>query len=218
VLTPLLQRAHKAYAARRQLVAAADDWHDSDDEGHASGKHMAGDEGDDGTGSESGSEEEDDEESDSDDSGDDDYRTGGAFGSGQVAPGGGHAVRGSTAEAAPDAAGDAALATFEALLRPWRVVSPLCKGTALFAVGCQMNHSCVPNVQLCYARGDMVAAAVAQTEIAPGDELCINYVGLRQGYADRQRRLRHYGFVCKCPRCVAEVAEEEEEEEEGAQE
>jgi hypothetical protein len=230
VLTPLLTQAHEAYTARKGLAAivrAADAAADAE-HGHSDGEEEEGgdDSDEDGSGSDDEDdddddeeEEEEEEESDSDDSANDDYRMGSAYEGGggrQVAPGGGAVVMGSTAEAAPGAGADPELAAFEALLRPWRVASPLCKGTSLFAIGCQMNHSCTPNVQVCYARGDSVGAAVAQCDIAAGTELCINYVGLRQGYADRQADLRHYGFVCACPRCVVEAAEEGSDGEDGS--
>lgn len=165
--------------------------------------------------SEDGDEDEDEDESNSDDSADDAYRSGNAYPavgiSGAAVTRGGNAAKADAAAAGGAGAaaddGASALARFSDLLRPWRAVSPLCKGTAVFAIGCTMNHSCEPNVQLCYARGDFAGALVAQRRIAPGDELCINYVGLAQPVEKRRKALRHYGFECACSRCVREASD-----------
>jgi hypothetical protein len=124
-------------------------------------------------------------------------------------------------ERAADRTDDARLAPFKGAK-----LFPNCEGTALFAVICCMNHSCVPNVQVrkvlppyvimpttrilslqvCYAAGDHAGAVVAQRPIAAGEELCINYVNVARGTGvlGRAADLAHYGFDCDCPRCVEE--------------
>ncbi len=81
---------------------------------------------------------------------------------------------------------------------------PLAEGTALFSVICLMNHSCTPNVQVAYMRGDHAGALLALRDLAPGEELCINYVDVRNPEPLRRVDLEHYGFRCRCARCVEE--------------
>jgi hypothetical protein len=81
---------------------------------------------------------------------------------------------------------------------------PHCNGTALFAIGSLMNHSCVPSAQVCYLRGDHGAAVLAKRDLTAGEELTINYVDVAAPVGRRRRQLRHYGFVCDCPKCVEE--------------
>ena len=80
---------------------------------------------------------------------------------------------------------------------------PHCNGTALFSVICLMNHSCSPNVQIVYSSGSHSAVAIAQRLIAPGEEMCINYVDVddESTTAERRAELMHYGFTCRCERC-----------------
>lgn len=78
------------------------------------------------------------------------------------------------------------------------------KGTALFAIISTMNHSCEPNVHVSYVGGDHMGAIIAKRDIAVGEELCINYVGIKQSLAARRAELLHYGFTCTCARCVKE--------------
>ena len=46
--------------------------------------------------------------------------------------------------------------------------------------------------------------AVLKTDVAAGDELCNSYIDVELEFAQRQRELLEYGFVCACARCVAE--------------
>ena len=91
----------------------------------------------------------------------------------------------------------------DALCINLRTLFPHCDGTALFALTCCANHSCVPNVQLQYNE-DSTGVLVALRDLEAHEELCINYVGLEQPTELRQADLRHYGFTCSCERCSAE--------------
>jgi hypothetical protein len=51
---------------------------------------------------------------------------------------------------------------------------------------------------------------VALRDLVPGEELSINYVGLRQPRLLRQAALMHYGFECVCDVCVYEKEKSEE--------
>jgi len=94
---------------------------------------------------------------------------------------------------APDSFGPALCINLKTLF-------PSCNGTALFALTCCANHSCVPNVQLQYNE-DSTGVLVALRDLEPHEELCINYVNLEQPTQLRQADLRHYGFTCSCERC-----------------
>lgn len=61
---------------------------------------------------------------------------------------------------------------------------------------------CEPNVQLSYLKGNRDAAVIAMRPIHAHEEININYVDVNQPSAMRQADLKHYGFVCVCPRCV----------------
>ena len=82
---------------------------------------------------------------------------------------------------------------------------PIASGTALFAIQCCANHSCDPNVQLCYINGNCTGAFMALENLKAGDELFINYVDIEQEVEDRQDELAHYGFLCACPKCKDEM-------------
>jgi SET domain-containing protein len=69
-----------------------------------------------------------------------------------------------------------------------------------------MNHSCEPNVQVSYMRGDHSGAVIALRDLAEGEELCINYTDTQQSEELRRQSLRHYGFQCECGKCVRERA------------
>ena len=79
---------------------------------------------------------------------------------------------------------------------------PHVNGTALFSVVCLMNHSCAPNALVVYGEGSHSAVVIAQTDVAAGEELCINYIDVEEEeVAVRRAELAHYGFVCACARC-----------------
>ena len=86
-------------------------------------------------------------------------------------------------------------------------------GTALLALICCMNHSCAPNCEVRWVGGlggaPVVAELVALAPVGRGEELYQSYVKV-EGTTVKGRRgaLRDYGFVCRCPRCVAEEGAE----------
>ncbi len=56
--------------------------------------------------------------------------------------------------------------------------------------------------------GSHVGAAIAQKDIAEGEELCIHYIDKDQSLVERMLDLKHYGFDCDCSRCAKERLEE----------
>ena len=92
---------------------------------------------------------------------------------------------------------------------------PPLDGTALFTVGCSMNHSCSPNVSPVWCPDSDQPIAlhfVALKDIQQGDELNFSYIDATvASVRERRKLLQDYGFVCRCSRCVEEEGEEGEE-------
>ncbi|KAL1518799.1 hypothetical protein AB1Y20_003079 [Prymnesium parvum] len=82
-----------------------------------------------------------------------------------------------------------------------------CEGTGIFPLQATLNHSCEPNVSLLKDGPDeedgRVVARVSR-DVAPGEELCNAYCDVELHFAERQRELWEYGFVCGCARCERE--------------
>ena len=85
---------------------------------------------------------------------------------------------------------------------------PPLDGTALFTVGCSMNHSCAPNVSPVWSPDNDQPIAmhfVALKDIASGEELNFSYIDATiESVEERRELLRDYGFVCQCARCREE--------------
>ena len=98
-----------------------------------------------------------------------------------------------------------------------------CQGTALFRLCCAANHSCVPNAKVVYPTATnsapkhrLKANLVALTEIPAGAELTISYVDEHASTRRRQRAPADYGFICACPKCIAEPPDDDPESESDA--
>ena len=83
-----------------------------------------------------------------------------------------------------------------------------CEGTGFFAIQSLMNHSCTPNAASLKSEDDQDGHAVvyALRDIAPGEELSLDYMGLN-GEATQERQaklLAQYHFQCACSTCAAE--------------
>ncbi|OTA80955.1 hypothetical protein M434DRAFT_380657 [Hypoxylon sp. CO27-5] len=65
----------------------------------------------------------------------------------------------------------------------------------------RFNHSCDPNVTYSAMQIPGYWAATATRNIKKGTELCITYIPLFPSREKRQRRLRGWGFTCRCTRC-----------------
>jgi hypothetical protein len=90
--------------------------------------------------------------------------------------------------------------------RPLKFTSalfPPYKGYAFFPLVSALNHSCEPNCQVAYLE-DGEALVFALRNIAAGEELTISYIYVHLPLAERRQQLQSYGFVCQCPRCLAE--------------
>jgi hypothetical protein len=76
---------------------------------------------------------------------------------------------------------------------------------AVFATFSRLNHSCVPNAHHSYNPILKRTTVFAVKDIAPGEELCITYLGGRGHYWTRPQRIEllrsNYGFTCKCSAC-----------------
>jgi hypothetical protein len=82
---------------------------------------------------------------------------------------------------------------------------PPLDGTALFTVGCSINHSCSPNVSPVWcpdADQPIVLNFVALKDIKQGEELNFSYIDATlESVEERRLMLKDYGFVCECSRC-----------------
>ena len=82
-------------------------------------------------------------------------------------------------------------------------------------VGCALsvlmgwhNHDCTPSAQATVA-ADGCVTLTALRDIGEGEEVTISYVDVTEPYDERRKTLMtHYGFECKCARCVAENRKE----------
>jgi hypothetical protein len=211
-LEPALQQVAAAKDARRRLrrrlrQLEAEGAHSDGEEGGA-GAHTHGGGAGDAMEEEDEDEEEEEEE---DDEEEDDYDDNASTSSGSAGAGAARGARQEGYEVEEEGGSgdddDEEEEEEAGALKP-STLFPCCNGTALYALVSQMNHSCEPNVAVTYPQGSHVAAVTARRAIAAGEELCINYVGIRQPRAARQKELAHYGFVCTCPRCEAEKAAE----------
>ena len=70
------------------------------------------------------------------------------------------------------------------------------RGFGLWHREAMLNHSCTPNCAWTQI-GDFQFTFVTRP-VAAGDELCIDYVGECQSYAERRAALQ---FKCQCPKC-----------------
>jgi hypothetical protein len=76
--------------------------------------------------------------------------------------------------------------------------------TTLYLLTSFINHSCVSNVTVVQLPSSGAHFIRAATELQPGDELFIQYKSVMVPRSDRNKSLRTWGFVCKCPRCLIE--------------
>eukprot|EP01116_Phalansterium_solitarium_P003562 TRINITY_DN14382_c0_g1_i1.p2 TRINITY_DN14382_c0_g1~~TRINITY_DN14382_c0_g1_i1.p2 ORF type:complete len:324 (+),score=80.65 TRINITY_DN14382_c0_g1_i1:1271-2242(+) len=78
-------------------------------------------------------------------------------------------------------------------------------GVALYILTSFFNHSCDPNALVTFD-GTNTARVTAAVPIAAGDEVFISYADTDLPRFDRRLHLeQHYGFLCQCPKCVAEA-------------
>lgn len=66
------------------------------------------------------------------------------------------------------------------------------------------NHSCEPSAAVSVGRDGRVTM-VALRAIKAGEEVSISYINGATALEERQEVLKeHYGFSCKCPKCLRE--------------
>ena len=81
-------------------------------------------------------------------------------------------------------------------------------GSALSVLMGWHNHDCEPNAAS-EIGADGCVTIRALRELAEGEEITISYVDRSLGYEERRKTLEtHYGFECRCNRCVAEQRQE----------
>jgi hypothetical protein len=83
-------------------------------------------------------------------------------------------------------------------------VLPKFEGVGLFDILSMMNHSCNPNVEIRYTKGNNTAQVVALRDLYAGEEMEVSYIDNLAPYAERQEDLKSYGFTCTCEHCARE--------------
>ncbi|KJR90026.1 uncharacterized protein SPSK_06348 [Sporothrix schenckii 1099-18] len=73
-----------------------------------------------------------------------------------------------------------------------------------FPAAARLNHDCRPNLH--YHVHGITQTVVAVRDIQPGDELTVSYVEVLLSRAERQARLRDWGFACACSLCHNDTA------------
>lgn len=70
------------------------------------------------------------------------------------------------------------------------------------------NHSCSPNAAIVFPRGGKEMVAVANADIAAGEEVLTTYVDISDDKETRQGDLQsRYGFECECPACTLDAVD-----------
>ncbi len=75
-------------------------------------------------------------------------------------------------------------------------------GSGLWLLPSFYNHSCAANAQRKFLGDCMIVRATR--EVAAGEEVFLSYAPTELPYDERQKRLKFWGFKCRCPRCRAE--------------
>eukprot|EP00163_Fabomonas_tropica_P006796 TRINITY_DN1637_c0_g1_i4.p1 TRINITY_DN1637_c0_g1~~TRINITY_DN1637_c0_g1_i4.p1 ORF type:complete len:168 (+),score=32.87 TRINITY_DN1637_c0_g1_i4:628-1131(+) len=83
------------------------------------------------------------------------------------------------------------------------------RGSALYCLPSLFNHSCQPNVSVDFYFNN-IAVARALHDIPAGTPLSIEYIDSDSyDVHGRRMKLRKYGFVCQCQRCVQELCSDD---------
>ena len=77
--------------------------------------------------------------------------------------------------------------------------SPLPGGLCLTAS--RINHSCLPNAEVCYGNESEWKSFVAYRDITEGEEITISYIEIMKPRTERRQILRNWGIDCQCPGC-----------------
>lgn len=87
-------------------------------------------------------------------------------------------------------------------------VFPPLDGTAFYSLVCKINHSCEPNVRVCYPQAEpgapprpLAAQLVALRDLVAGEELLQSYIDQDASWDQRRVALLDYGFECNCRKC-----------------
>lgn len=79
-------------------------------------------------------------------------------------------------------------------------------GSAAYLFASLFNHSCEPNLDVCFPDNDGRLVLTAARDIAAGEQLTISYIDETAAVAARQDLLRFaYGFTCSCQACRDEL-------------
>ncbi|KAL8357134.1 hypothetical protein RB598_002113 [Gaeumannomyces tritici] len=73
------------------------------------------------------------------------------------------------------------------------------KHMAVYPQAALINHDCRPSTT--YRLSNLTHITTAVRDIQPGEEISLSYIDLMQPRAERQARLRGWGFDCRCRQC-----------------
>ncbi|KAF8655003.1 hypothetical protein AX16_003307 [Volvariella volvacea WC 439] len=77
-------------------------------------------------------------------------------------------------------------------------------GWGIYISASYFNHDCEPNVKK--LRASRSFEFVTLRDVEPGEELCINYIDLKDHVTERRSQLeKHWYFSCNCKRCEKEL-------------
>lgn len=76
-------------------------------------------------------------------------------------------------------------------------------GCGLYLWADMINHSCDPNCEWTYQRGNVRIKTLR--DIQAHEELTISYIPTDLSLADRLSKLASYGFECRCSSCLSDM-------------
>ena len=79
-------------------------------------------------------------------------------------------------------------------------------GAGFYRVASYLTHSCEPNTEITFPKGNHKLSLVAISPIKAGDQLRVSYipVGDRDMNSRRSELEAKWKFRCMCPKCVSE--------------
>lgn len=113
---------------------------------------------------------------------------------------------GETVEDEMDDSCDESVRLYRRVVNRGEEVFPTMEGIGIFKVSATMNHSCVPNTIVKYAKNN-VAHLYALRDINIGEEMTHSYIEDTMSFEDRNADLEAYGFQCDCPKCQIETSD-----------
>ncbi|EEQ97957.1 conserved hypothetical protein, partial [Perkinsus marinus ATCC 50983] len=87
---------------------------------------------------------------------------------------------------------------------------PTYHATGFYSTVARMNHSCSPNAKVIFNNTTNKMEVISLKPINIGDEIRISYVPIDLDLNTRRHRLKDYGFLCNCQRCLTEQQQQQQ--------